>query len=227
MSQASRQKSERNADTRERLLHTALALYAQEGLHAVSLRRISAESGSKNSAAMHYHFENQLGVLCALMQMITRELRDMDTALRDDSGTPRTLRDACRDIITPLVMLPQRQPWGNDALRFLSRLMGENDPEIAQLVNDAYAPFLQALDKALGAELPDLPDEVRKLRLMFIHTNIFHGVAEVAWLTHTPLGDLSYFDQDTLLGHLVDFLIGGLQAPSHAYNTTTQKESTS
>ena len=124
MSQASRQKSERNADTRERLLHTALALYAQEGLHAVSLRRISAESGSKNSAAMHYHFENQLGVLCALMQMITRELRDMDTALRDDSGTPRTLREACRDIITPLVMLPQRQPWGNDALRFLSRLMG-------------------------------------------------------------------------------------------------------
>ena len=227
MTPASRKKSERHADTREQLLHTALALYAREGLHAVSLRRISAESGSKNSAAMHYHFENQLGVLRALMHMITRELRDMDTALRDDSKKPRTLREACREIITPLVMLPQRQSWGGDALRFVSRLTGENDPEIARLVNEAYAPFLKALDKALAAELPELPDEVRKLRLMFIHTNIFHGVAEVAWLTHTPLGDLSYFDQDTLLGHLVDFLIGGLQATSHAQATSTQKESTS
>lgn len=226
MTQATRQKTERNADTRERLLQTALALYAREGLHAVSLRRISAESGSKNSAAMHYHFENQLGVLSALMQMITRELRDMDAALRDGSDTKRSLRDACRDIITPLVMLPQRQPWGGDALRFVSRLMGENDPEIARLVNEAYAPFLRALDKALAAELPTLPDEVRKLRIMFIHTNIFHGVAEVAWLTDTPLGDLSYFDQDTLLGHLVDFLTGGLEAPSHTDKPLPDKEST-
>ncbi len=226
MSQATRH-NERNADTRERLLQTALSLYAREGLHAVSLRRISAESGSKNSAAMHYHFENQLGVLRALMQMITRELRDMDAALRDGADSRRSLREACRDIITPLVMLPQRQPWGGDALRFVSRLMGENDPQIARLVNEAYAPFLQALDKALAAELPELPGEVRKLRLMFIHTNIFHGVAEVAWLTHTPLGDLSYFDQDTLLGHLVDFLIGGLEAPSHNDNLIAKKESTS
>lgn len=226
MSQPARARHERNADTRERLLHTALALYAQEGLHAVSLRRISAEAGSRNSAAMHYHFENQLGVLRALMQLITRELRDMDAALRKESHGQRSLREACRDIITPLVLLPQRQPWGGDALRFVSRLLGENDPDIARLVNEAYAPFLQALDKALAAELPALPDEVRKLRLMFIHTNIFHGVAEVAWLTHTPLGDLSYFDQDTLLGHLVDFLVGGLEAPTHAGKTDKQREDT-
>jgi hypothetical protein len=48
---------------------------------------------------------------------------------------------------------------------------------------------------------------------MFMSTNVFHGVAEAAWLTHTPLGDLSHFDEDTLLDHLVDYLIGGLQAP--------------
>jgi hypothetical protein len=51
---------------------------------------------------------------------------------------------------------------------------------------------------------------------MFMSTNVFHGVAEVAWLTHTPLGDLSDIDQDILLDHLVDYLIGGLEAPSLA-----------
>jgi AcrR family transcriptional regulator len=217
---AARPKAEKHADTRERLLLTALQLYAREGLHAVSLRRISAEAGSKNSAAMHYHFDNQRGVLHALMKMITYELRDVAEALRDDKGEEkgeqRSLRQACRDIVRPLVLLPSKQPWGADAVHFLSRVVSENDPDLPAIINDTYAPFLQQLDKAVAAELPDLPAPVRRLRLMFIHTNIFHGVAEVAWLTHTPLGNLSNFDQETLLGHLVDFLIGGLEAPSHA-----------
>ena len=61
---------EQSAGTRQRLLLTALHLYAAEGLHAVSLRRISTEAGSKNSAAMHYHFQNKLGVVQALVELI-------------------------------------------------------------------------------------------------------------------------------------------------------------
>ncbi len=64
--------------------------------------------------------------------------------------------------------------------------------------------------------VPELPPEVRKLRLMFMSVNAFHGVAEVASLAHTPLGDLSHFNNDQLLDHLVDYLIGGLKAPSLA-----------
>ena len=43
----------------------------------------------------------------------------------------------------------------------------------------------------------------------------FVTVAEVASLAHTPLGDMSHFDNETLLDHLIDYLIGGLRAPSH------------
>ena len=205
---------EKSADTRERLLLTALRLYAREGLHAVSLRRISTESGSKNSAAMHYHFQNKLGVVQALVEMIARELRRIANSQRAEKSSKRSLRSACRDTLHPLVLLPARQNWGADGVRFLSRLVSENDTDIAAIVNAMYAPFWQRLDHALEEQLPELPAPVRRLRLMFMSTNVLHGVAEVAWLTHTPLGDLSHFDQDTLLNHLVDYLIGGLQAPS-------------
>jgi len=204
---------EKNADTRERLLLTALHLYAKEGLHAVSLRRISAESGSRNSAAMHYHFQNKLGVVQALVELIARELGRIATALRSEQTSKRSLRSACRDTLRPLVQLPAHQIWGADGVQFLSRLVSENDADIADLVNTMFAPFWQRLDRALEAQLPELPAPVRRLRLMFMSTNVLHGVAEVAWLTHTPLGDLSDFDEDTLLDHLVDYLIGGLQAP--------------
>ena len=206
--------SEKNVDTRERLLLMALRLYAREGLHAVSLRRISIEAGSKNSAAMHYHFHNKLGVIQALIDMITDELRHIATALRPEHLSKRSLRNACRDTLRPLVELPARQRWGADGLKFMSRLASESDGEISEMVSAMCAPFSQRLDHALAEQLPALPAPVRGLRVMFMSTNVFHGIAEVFWLTHTPLGDLSYFDDDTLLDHLVDYLIGGLQAPS-------------
>ena len=207
---------QKNADTRERLLLTALRLYARDGLHTVSLRRISTEAGSRNSAAMHYHFQNKLGVVQALMELIAHELGRIAIALRPEQTSKRSLRSACRDTLRPLVQLPARQSWGADGVHFLSRLVSEDDADIAAMVNAMYAPFWQRLDRALAAQLPNLPAPVRRLRLMFMSTNVFHGVAEVAWLTHTPLGDLSHFDEDTLLDHLVDYLLGGLQAPSLA-----------
>jgi AcrR family transcriptional regulator len=195
------------------LLLTALHLYASEGLHAVSLRRISTEAGSRNSAAMHYHFQNKLGVVQALVDMVSRELGRIAAALRPEHTAKRSLRSACRDTLLPLVQLPARQSWGADGVHFLSRLVSEGDADIAAMVNAVVAPFWQRLDRALAEQLPDLPAPVRRLRLMFISTNVLHGVAEAAWLTHTPLGDLSHFDEDTLMDHLVDYLIGGLQAP--------------
>tara|TARA_B110000503_G_scaffold116290_1_gene175273 strand:+ start:16766 stop:17428 length:663 start_codon:yes stop_codon:yes gene_type:complete len=210
---AARTVREKGADTRGLLLLTALHLYAAEGLHAVSLRRISTEAGSKNSAAMHYHFQNKLGVVKALVEMIARELSHIATALRSEQAAKRLLRCACRDTLRPLVLLPTRQPWGADGVQFLSRLVNENDADIAAMVNAMFAPFWQRVDHALEKQLPDLPAPVRRLRLMFMTTNVLHGVAEVGWLTHTPLGDLSDFDEDALLDHLVDYLLGGLQAP--------------
>lgn len=204
---------DKGSDTRERLLLTALRLYAREGLHAVSLRRISTEAGSRNSAAMHYHFQNKLGVVSALMEMIARELGRIATALRAEKNSRRSMRSAFRDTLRPLVQLPTRQPWGADGVQFLSRLVSESDEDTATLVNAMFAPFWRRLDRALAQQLPNLPAPVRRLRLMFMSTNVFHGVAEVAWLTHTPLGDLSDIDEEALLDHLVDYLIGGLQAP--------------
>ena len=71
------------------------------------------------------------------------------------------------------------------------------------------------MDHDLSSLVPDLPADIRQLRLMFMSVNVFHGMAEVASLAHTPLGDLSHFSDDSLLDHLVDYLIGGLVASSH------------
>ena len=199
-------------DTRQRLLLTALHLYAEEGLAAVSLRRISADAGSLNSAAMHYHFSNKAGVIQALVEMIAAELADNTRHIREQTGDAKDLRSAFRNTLRPLAELPQRHAWGRDAIRFMSRVLSENNADIAAVVNPVYEPFWHRVDSQLAQLLPEIPDEVRRLRLMFMSVNVFHGIAEVDSLAHTPLGDLSHFNNDALLDHLVDFLIGGLKA---------------
>ena len=205
-------------DTRQRLLLTALHLYAKEGLHAVSLRRISAVAGSKNSAAMHYHFNDKRGVVRALVEMIVAELNAISTRIPARQSAHATLREACLNTLRPLARLPVEAPWGADAVRFMSRVLTEFSPQEATEFNRAYEPFWQQVDTTLAHLLPDLPADIRRLRLMFMSTNVFHGVAEVASLAHTTLGDMIHFDNETLLEHLVDYLIGGLQAPTHTGN---------
>jgi AcrR family transcriptional regulator len=205
-------------NTRQRLLLTALQLYARDGLRAVSLRAISTAAGSKNSAAMHYHFKNKLGVIEALIAMIALELTATARKLRAQAPEGLSLKEEFRIALRPLTELSRDQPWGADAIRFMSRAMAENDPEIAAAINPVFETFWQRADKNLAKLVPEIPDDVRRLRLMFMSVNAFHGVAEVASLAHTPLGDLSHFDSKALLDHLVDYLIGGLRAPSSASN---------
>ncbi len=193
-----------------------MRLYALEGLSAVSLRSISAAAGSKNSAAMHYHFKNRRGVIEALEEMIAVELQRIAKEVRQQASPRPSLREAFRNNLRPLTDLPRTQPWGADAVRFMSRALAENDPEIAAAINPFYEKFWRRIDQKLAELVPELPAEVRQLRLMFMSVNTFHGVAEVASLAHTPLGDMSHFDAGQLLDHLVDYLIGGIKAPSHS-----------
>ena len=203
-----------NPDTRASLLHTALHLYAREGLHGVSLRRIATEAGSRNSAAMHYHFGDKLGVIAALTNMIAEQMTKIAQDIRNHEPAPGSLHDAFRNALRPLTELPQHCSWGTDAVRFMSLAISENSPEIAAIMNPIYTPFWRRVDSQLAQLLPDLPQNTRQLRLMFMSVNVFHGAAEVASLAHTPLGDMSHLDPDTLLNELVDYLIGGLRAPT-------------
>ncbi len=204
-------------DTRRQLLLTALRLYAEHGIQGVSLRTISSAAGSRNSAAMHYHFSNRQGVLVAAVEMIVAELQQI--AKSAGTGHPATtLREGVRVSLEPVFQLPRHQPWGEDAIRFMSRLMMESDPELHGLASQYMGEFYARSDEALASALPQLSRQARQLRMMFMAVNVFHGIAEIQNLAATPLGDLSDIHRNQLQDELVDYLLGGLTAASHKEN---------
>lgn len=206
-------KSEQATGTRDKLLFSALALYAEQGIHGVSLRAISAASGSRNSAAVHYHFGNKLGVIQALIKLIQQEL----DRIALEHQLPAVVRQASdldtviKAVLEVVAELRRSQPWGEDAIQFMSRLLADVDEELADVINRETGAFYLSADRLLARLLPELDHEARQLRLMFMADNIFHGFAEVGHLQRTPLGDLSQISPDKLLDHLARYLCAGLR----------------
>ena len=76
-------------DIKERLILAALELFAEQGIHGVSMRNINVLAGTKNSGAAHYHFGNKLGLLEALIIYLNKEIKNLRA---DEFGTVQAAR---------------------------------------------------------------------------------------------------------------------------------------
>lgn len=203
-----------SAGTREKLLLTAMHLYGEQGIHAVSLRTISAAAGSKNSAAMHYHFNNKLGVIDALVEFLAGHIYAIAIEQEFDKRieVSTSLRESVRLSLRPLAELQRRYDWGSAGIRFLSHLLIETEAELDEITRRHFSAFYLQADTYLANHLPALDGETRRLRMLFATITIFHGFAARASLRHSTFGRLNETADDVLLNQLVDYLAGGLQA---------------
>lgn len=198
--------------TRQKILLTALALYAERGLEGVSLRAISAASGTRNSAAAHYHFGNRLGVIEAVLTMITDHLRPrFEQGISALEAAPQpSLRDIVRATALPyLSLLMPATPWGASALRFMAHLHADNTPEVMRLLNRHFQPEVERIEAQLHRALPSISRTTLRIRLAFTFVNLIHGAAEIDLLANTPFGNIRP-DDATLFNHFLDYVEGGL-----------------
>ncbi|WP_190294831.1 TetR/AcrR family transcriptional regulator [Marinobacter sp. R17] len=200
--------------TRKKIILTALDLYARHGLDGVSLRTISAESGTRNSAAAHYHFGSRLGLLEAVITFITDHTRpQFESGFRGVEEAPApTLRDVVRAVTTPYLSLTLAPDWGPSALRFMAHLHADNTPDIVELLNTHFRPDVERIEAQLCRALPTIPRDVLRIRLAFTFVSLIHGAAEIDMLSHTPFGNIRP-DDLTLFNYFLDFIEGGLAAP--------------
>jgi AcrR family transcriptional regulator len=203
--------------TREAILLTALQLYAEQGLQGASLRTISARSGSRNSAAAHYHFGSRLGVIEAIIGHIIGHLRPrFEPAISAVEAMPQPgPRDVLQAVFLPYLALTREPAWGPWALRFMAHLHTDNTPEIAAIVNRRFRLDLERIERQLQRALPRVPPDILRLRLTFSMTNLIHGTAEIELLRNTPFGDIRP-DNTKLFHYFLDFVEGALsfEAPS-------------
>lgn len=205
------------ANTRDRIVTTALHLFATEGIDTVTLRRISAESGSANTAAVHYHFRNKAGLIDAILEFLDERVwRPGRERLQAAIDRDAPLRELLVVGLWPFKMTVFDFPWGAQAQGFSFQLATSNDEHMRAALAAVKDLHLDLLKNAVRARLPELPDEVFEQRWLFFRTEAFAG----QWVRSkvfrmTQQGDWKWSPETErrYLIRYLDYVIGGLTAP--------------
>ncbi|HEY5247653.1 MAG TPA: helix-turn-helix domain-containing protein, partial [Dermatophilaceae bacterium] len=78
---------QRKAETRQRLLDAAAALFAERGVDAVSIDAV-AEAADRTSGALYAHFGSKAGLLNALLESLVNETASVMEAELSIDGNP-------------------------------------------------------------------------------------------------------------------------------------------
>lgn len=214
-------------DTKFNLILSALELFAQNGIDAVSMRTINNAAGTKNASAVHYHFGNKIGIIEAIIGFIRQELDtsriDALTALerRVKNGESPCCREILWAAFTPYYRLYTTPEYGPHALRFLARLQIDMSAEIQEILNRDTQQIAHRFDALLARALPDLPDEIRRLRYLYFWTLTVQMFAGSGFLGTTGFGDLRAGSDAEALQRRFDYLVGGMEGAVSTGTLTT------
>ncbi len=106
-----------HSDTAIRLIETAERLYAERGVHGVSLREIGAEAGQRNTGAVRYHFGTKERLLNAVYEhrMVSINAHRLQLLQElDRAGRGYELRGLAEAFLYPLAEMlgePGRPSW--------------------------------------------------------------------------------------------------------------------
>lgn len=201
--------------TRERILLTAIRLFAAHGFHGVSLRAINDQAGAKNGSAVQYHFGNKFGLIQAVVAFIGDEmlpesrLRLRQLANRVGAAAP-SVREVVEAAFGPPLAYSLRPGIGIAAAQILPLLVQDADPKIRQLFQALMREIIDQADRLLQRVLPHKPANVLRLQLDFALVNAVHLVTDL----HVLYGaDAAITDRKLLVkvyDHFLDFIAAGL-----------------
>ena len=213
---------EGGASTRERILDAAEALFAEHGIAAVGVRRITRAAGV-NVASVNYHFGSKDNLVSEVFRRRIGEVRDRRLALLDAAearaaGRRPSVEAVMNAYVTPMVELGlgPDSPHRN-FVRLMARRQWEPLPEGVSPrrfdeLADQITRFRAALAAALGYDDPEAAPVFQALQLARAST---HQV--VAMLTQksgkkSGPGKMTAGDPDQVRAMLVGFITGGIEA---------------
>lgn len=163
---------------RERLIDAAERLMAERGVHAVSLREITAAARQRNASGIHYHFGDRAGLIGAV---IDRHMGRIDGARNAQlDALERDGRTALHDVVAALVVPladALATPSGRRYLRIIDELV--EDPTLATPQTDLTGlnRSLERAARLLAPTLRVLPRPLRASRQELCTTFLLRALA--------------------------------------------------
>ncbi|MEQ8264590.1 TetR/AcrR family transcriptional regulator [Pseudohaliea sp.] len=209
MTNQSRYTSVDIASTKEKLLLTALTVFAERGIDAVSIRALTKMAGAGNTSAVYYHFDSKQGLIETLINFIQDKFDEVREPMLseielDPALGPKDLRRFLFSVAKPYVHILEREQWGECAIRFLARIEYEDHPEASKILSARSKPAANRMFSILKTCTQGIPDRRLRMRFNFFINTIIQGLANARHLKTSYLGDLSTKSSERLARFYVD-----------------------
>ena len=212
-----RPQSSHDSATGLKLMDAAERLFAESGIEAVSLNRITREADQRNASAPQYHFGSKMELVRAIfarrMQGINhRRLQLLDSV--DERKRVAALRRVGQALVLPLAEQLNQGEGGRNYVRFASQVYADPRIDMFELVRGQHDEGVREVTRLVLSLLKNLPPEVARQRLSFVSSLFIHALAERARaLSHegrTPSdGEIS-----GLASNLIDVVVAMLSCPA-------------
>ena len=211
--------------TVQRILDTAVELFAKQGFEQVSVRDITTAAGV-NLASVNYHFGSRDALVQAVAERyLTPLCRDMERQLDDfeASGDTLGLETLLELLISAMLKAVEQDSQGISLfMRLLSQAYMSSDSSLRAFMDRRYGRSFRRLLDQFGNQLPELSQSEFYWRCHFLVGSAVLPLARYSLLSEQEKILLGGHASETVVFHrLVAFLAGGLRAEA---DLVTQNE---
>jgi AcrR family transcriptional regulator len=211
-------KTEKSANTKERILVASEGLVGRDGFDGVSLRDITALAGV-NLAAVHYHFGSKDGLIDALITRYVRPINLERLRLLDDVEAEYGERPVPVEVILEAFMRPLLDRLGIPGISALLffKMVGRCMSERGYRLPDALMPVYEQIGvryvQALRRSLPEISEDLLYWRMHFILGSVAHTLAHGEKVQMISKGRAADAEPARVMRRLIAFAAAGLRTP--------------
>ncbi|MEM8953795.1 MAG: TetR/AcrR family transcriptional regulator [Verrucomicrobiota bacterium] len=205
--------------TKDLILFAAEELFAAEGFEKVSLRAIT-QAAEVNLASVNYHFGSKDALIDAVIENIVtpinrerlHRLDSLESELAPDSAI--ATRDILDAFLRPLVVAIKESDLSEEMFfRLMGRCMAEPDYRMPESLIPQFQEVVQRFSDAAARALPKLPHDLIVWRLYFSIGTLVQSLMHIEALDSFSGGKSGQPSLDDLLTRIIDYCIGGFEAP--------------
>ncbi len=195
-------------DTRELILNAAGPIFAENGFHATTVRRITRQAGV-NLAAVNYHFRDKNELYASVLKRAHQAAAR--TAPADSAGPPRERLRIFIQSFLGYLLDPDRPEWHGS---LIAREMAQPTRALDRLVAESIEPVKRRIGGIVRELLgPGIPDKRAHLACLSVLGQCLYYVTCREMISRLFPGENRLFrDIETLTDHIYKFSIAGISA---------------
>ncbi|MBN8260796.1 MAG: TetR family transcriptional regulator [Xanthomonadales bacterium] len=198
--------------TKDRILHAAEELFAQQGFASTSLRQVTSRA-DVNIAAVNYHFGSKDNLVNEVFrrrmdEMSAQRLLALKLAV---DGRPGELEPILSAFVEPALAMAQDRHGGGAFIRVIARAYAESNEGLRKFLSEQYGHVLREFAKAIDGCVPGLGKEELYRRLDFLSGALTYAMADFG-LIKRPHGVSESTHRQRAAAALIRFAAAGFKA---------------